>query len=53
MKDLTELAAEERRAYRRKWNAENRDKNREYRERYWMRRAEEKLKAEGGATAAS
>lgn len=38
---LTEAAAEARRAYKREWYAKNRDKQREYSERYWAKKAEE------------
>lgn len=38
---MTEAAKEARRAYQRKWNRENPDKLREYKERYWERKAEQ------------
>jgi hypothetical protein len=37
-KSLAEQAAEKRREYKRKWNAENRDKCREHTRRYWKRK---------------
>lgn len=36
---LTEAAKEARREYKRRWNAANRDKQREYEQRYWERKA--------------
>lgn len=47
MDDLKERAAEEKRAYQRKWRAANKDKVREINQRYWARKA---LKAEQEAT---
>lgn len=38
---MTETAKEARRAYKRKWNAQNRDKVREAQARYWERKAAE------------
>lgn len=38
---MTEQAREARRAYRRKWNRENRDKVKAAQERYWERKAQE------------
>lgn len=38
---MTEAAKEARRAYKRRWNAQNRDKQREYMQRYWERKATE------------
>ena len=38
---MTEAAAEARRAYKREWYARNRDKQREYTERYWAKKAAE------------
>ena len=38
---MTEQAKEARRAYRRKWNRENRDKVKASQERYWERKAQE------------
>ena len=37
---MTDKAIEARRAYKRKWNADNREKVREYQDRYWERKAE-------------
>lgn len=37
-KSLTKQAAEKRREYKRRWNAENRDKVREHTRRYWERK---------------
>lgn len=42
---MTEQAREARRAYRRKWNRENRDKVKAAQERYWERKAQ-KLRKE-------
>ena len=39
---MTESAAEARRAYKRRWNAQNREKNREYMQRYWEKKAAQK-----------
>lgn len=36
---MTDAAAEARRAYKRRWNANNRDRNREYMARYWEKKA--------------
>jgi len=36
---LSEEALEERRAYYRAWRRKNQDKEREYKERYWNKRA--------------
>lgn len=38
---LTDKAAEARRAYYRAWRATNKDKVRQYNERYWQRKAEQ------------
>ena len=38
---MSPAAVEARRAYKRKWNAQNRDKQREYMARYWERKAAE------------
>jgi len=43
---LSEAAKEARRAYRRKWAAANREKVREYQNRYWERIAKEALTGE-------
>lgn len=37
---LSPTAKEAKNAYQRAWNAKNKDKVREYRERYWKRKAE-------------
>jgi hypothetical protein len=37
---LSSEAKKARNAYQRAWNAKNKDKVREYRERYWQRKAE-------------
>lgn len=39
--DMTEQAAEARRAYKREWYAKNKDKTREYQRRYWAKKARE------------
>ena len=39
--DMTDKALEARRAYKRKWSADNREKVREYQDRYWEKRAEQ------------
>jgi hypothetical protein len=36
---MTQAAVEARRAYKRRWNAQNRDRNREYMARYWEKKA--------------
>lgn len=36
---MTQSAVEARRAYKRRWNAQNRDKQREYMARYWEKKA--------------
>lgn len=36
---MTDQAREMRRAYKREWNRRNREKVKEYQERYWNRRA--------------
>ena len=36
---MTDSAVEARRAYKRRWNAQNREKNREYMQRYWEKKA--------------
>lgn len=38
---MTDAAKEARRAYRRQWNANNKDKVRAHQERYWQRKAEQ------------
>ena len=38
---MTEEAREARRAYKREWNRRNRDKVKQYQEKYWNRIAEE------------
>ena len=38
---MTEQAREARRAYKREWNARNRDKVREAQARYWERKAQQ------------
>lgn len=38
---MNEAAKEARRAYKRKWQRENRDKVRQYQETYWNRKAQE------------
>lgn len=50
MEDLKERAAEEKRAYQRKWRAANKDKVREINRRYWERKA---IKAEREAAHAN
>lgn len=39
--DMTEQAAEARRAYKREWYAKNKDKQRIYTQRYWEKVAQE------------
>ena len=39
MAEMTEAAKEARRAYKREWNAKNRDKVKASQERYWERKA--------------
>ena len=39
MAEMTEAAREARRAYKRAWNAKNRDKVKASQERYWERKA--------------
>jgi len=47
-KSIEELAKEERRAYFRKWRAENKDKVKKHNANYWRRRAEKRfLQKEG------
>lgn len=46
-------AAEMRRAYKREWNRKNKDKNREYRKRYWMKKAQQAEQDEKAADAAN
>jgi hypothetical protein len=38
---MTDKAKEARRAYKRKWQRENRDKVKEYQTRYWNKKAEQ------------
>lgn len=38
---MNKKAAEARRIYRRKWQQDNKDKVREYQERYWTKKAQE------------
>ena len=38
--EMSERALEARRAYKRKWYAANKEKNKEYQERYWQRKAD-------------
>lgn len=38
---MTEQAKEARRAYKRKWYAENKDKVKAHQERYWKKKAEQ------------
>lgn len=42
MKNLEQLAADERREYMRKWRAANREKVKKHNADYWRRRAERK-----------
>lgn len=42
MTEYSEAAKAERRAYKREWNARNREKNKEYQHKYWERRAQER-----------
>lgn len=43
---LTQEALEARRAYKREWNRKNKDKLREYNERYWQKKAEQAAEKE-------
>lgn len=45
---IEQLAAEERREYFRQWRAANKDKVKKHNATYWQRRAEKKLKEQGG-----
>lgn len=49
---MTDKAKEARRAYKRKWQRENRDKVKEYQTRYWNKKAEQQEQAENDARAA-
>ena len=42
---VNDAAAEARRAYKRKWNAEHKEQNRQYQKAYWARKAAELAKA--------
>jgi len=44
MDDLTELADEKRRAYRRKWAHDNPQKCKQYIKKYWLKKAAQELK---------
>lgn len=44
--ELKELAREKNREYKRKWRTENKDKIREYNQRYWEKKALEAIKEE-------
>ena len=46
-KTLSEKAAEKRREYKRRWNAENRDKVKEHTRRYWERKVLQEVQAGG------
>lgn len=46
---MTDAAKEARRAYKRAWNAQNRDKVKEYQQRYWNKKA---LELQEGAKSA-
>ena len=48
---MTDKAKEARRAYKRKWQRENRDKVKEYQTRYWNKKAEQAEQAERDAEA--
>lgn len=48
MDELIERAAEERRAYQRRWRAANKDKVREINQRYWLKKAAQAIKSDGG-----
>lgn len=43
---ITQEAREARRAYKREWNRKNKDKLREYNERYWQKKAEQAAERE-------
>lgn len=45
---MTDAAVEAKRAYMRKWRAENKDKVRAHQQRYWERKAAELTKEGGG-----
>lgn len=46
--EMTEQAAEARRAYKRKWAKEHRDKVKEHQERYWAKKAAQAAADQGG-----
>ncbi|MBP3284389.1 MAG: phosphatase [Clostridia bacterium] len=48
-KTLKEAIAEARKSYFKKWRVKNKDKIKEANERYWMKKALEKLKEEGNS----
>jgi len=45
MDELTELASEKRRAYKRDWARKNPEKCNQYVKKYWLKKAMEELKA--------
>lgn len=45
---MTDAATEAKRAYMRKWRAENKDKVKAHQQKYWERKAIELLRKEGG-----
>lgn len=48
---MTDKAKEARREYKRRWNAANKDKVKEYQERYWAKKAEQQAATEKPAAA--
>lgn len=48
-KTIDQLASEERKAYFKKWRAENKDKVKRHNSNYWEKRALKRLQGEKGA----
>lgn len=46
MSNLERLAIEERRRYQKEWRAKNKDKVRAQNQKFWLRRAQQRLAAE-------
>lgn len=44
--NLEQAAANERKAYMRKWRAANKDKIKKHQENYWLKKAQEKLRSD-------
>lgn len=49
--ELEEKARQERKAYMKKWRAENKDKVKKHQQTYWQRKAQKKADAEEESTA--